>query len=314
MNPVLLSDLVAQYVALHQSMGQGMRNNAAILKFFCRVMGDVPVTAVTADQVLAFLNGTGPVTLYWHRKHQALNSFYRFAIARNYVTVSPLPMLLPTRPAPFVPYIYTPQELQRLLDATALFPNRKNTLPGYSFRVLLLLLYGAGLRISEALSLTLGDVDLSSAILTIRDSKFYKTRLVPVGPRLNQELSRYREKRRPQDHSPQAFFFLTRHGTPVPSQLVERAFDRLRRHAGVHRPGGASPPPRLHDLRHSFAVHRLVLWYRQGADVQKLLPRLATYLGHVEIDSTQHYLTMTPDLLQEACLRFERYALPGSES
>ena len=96
---------------------------------------------VTADRVLAFLNGTGPVTLYWHRKHQALNGFYRFAIARNYVTVSPLPTVLPARPAPFVPYIYTPQDLQRLLDATALFPNRKNTLSGCSLRVLLLLLY-----------------------------------------------------------------------------------------------------------------------------------------------------------------------------
>jgi site-specific recombinase XerD len=314
MTPVRLSDLVAQYVALKQSLGQGMRNNAAILKFFCRVMGDIPVTAVTADRVLAFLNGTGPVTLYWHRKHQALNSFYRFAITRNYVTVSPLPTLLPARPASFVPYIYSPQELQRLVDATAGFPNRKNTLSGDGLRVLLLLLYGAGLRISEALSLTVDDIDLSAAILTIRDSKFYKTRLVPVGPRLNQELSRYQAERRPQGHSPQPFFFLSRQGTPLASKLVERAFARLRRYAGVQRPGGADPPPRLHDLRHSFAVHRLVLWYRQGADVQKLLPRLATYLGHVGIDSTQQYLTLTPDLLQEACLRFEHYAFPGSES
>jgi integrase/recombinase XerD len=309
-----LSDLVTQYVALKQSMGLSMRNNATILKFFCRVMGDVPVTAVTADRVLAFLNGTGPVTLYWHRKHQALNGFYRFAIARNYVAVSTLPTVLPARPAPFVPYIYTTQDLQRLLDATASFPNRKNTITGYSLRVLLLLLYGAGLRISEALSLTLDDVDLSAAMLTIRDSKFHKTRLVPVGPRLNQELFLYQEKRKPQGHSPQPFFFLTRHGTPVACHLVDRTFDRLRRYAGVQRPGGACPPPRLHDLRHSFAVHRLILWYRQGADVQKLLPRLATYLGHVEIQSTQHYLTMTPDLLQEACLRFERYALPGGDS
>jgi site-specific recombinase XerD len=314
MNGVLLSDLVAQYVALQQSMGQGMRNDAAILKFFCRVMGDVPVTAVATDRVVAFLNGTGPVTLYWHRKHQTLNGFYRFAIARNYVTVSPLPTVLPARPAPFVPYIYSPQQLQGLLDAIASFPNRKHTLSGDTLRVLLLLLYGAGLRISEALSLTLDDVDLSAAMLTIRDSKFYKTRLVPVGPRLNQELTEYQQKRTPQGLSPQRMFFLTRHGTPVACQLVERAFDRLRSHAGVQRPSGAYPPPRLHDLRHSFAVHRLILWYRQGADVQKLLPRLATYLGHVEIDSTQHYLTMTPDLLREACSRFERYALPGGES
>jgi integrase/recombinase XerD len=240
-------------------------------------------------------NGTGPVTLYWHRKHQTLNGFYRFAIARNYVAVSPLPTVLPARPAPFVPYIYSPQQLPGLLDALASFPNRKHTLSGDTLRVLWWLRYGAALRISEALSLTLDDVDLSAAMLTIRDTE-------------------HQQKRTPQGLSPQRMFLLTRHGTPVACPLVERAFDRLRSHAGVQRPSGAYPPPRRHDWRHSFAVHRLILWYRQGADGQKLLPRLATYLGHVEMDSTQHYLTMTPDLPREACSRLERYALPGGES
>ncbi len=91
-------------------------------------------------------------------------------------------------------------------------------------------------------------------------------------------------------------------------QIVEQAFTRLRRYAGVGRADGARYQPRLHDMRHSFAVHRLTSWYRQGADVQKLLPQLATYLGHVSIAATQVYLTMTPELLHAASVRFEQYA------
>jgi site-specific recombinase XerD len=312
MSDIGLSEAVALYLDLRKAMGQSMRNDTKILQFFCRMMGAILLADVPVDRVQEFLAGTGPVTLYWHRKHQALNGFFRFAIARNYVTSSPLPTLLPARPAPFAPHIFTLQELQRLLDGIASFPNRKNTIPGDTLRVLLLLLYGTGLRISEALALTLNDVDLSAAILTIRDSKFYKTRLVPIGPRLQEELMQYGENRKQQLQRLETLFFLTRHGTPISPKTVDRVFGRLRRHTSVCRTDGTKYQPRLHDLRHTFAVHRLVAWYQQGADVQKLLPRLATYLGHVDIQSTQHYLTMTPDLLREASLRFERYAVPGS--
>jgi integrase len=89
---------------------------------------------------------------------------------------------------------------------------------------------------------------------------------------------------------------------------AESAFRRLRTCAGIQREGGSRRQPRLHDLRHSAAVHRVVAWYRAGVDLQDLLPKLATYLGHVDLSSTQRYLTMTPDLLLEASLRFERYA------
>jgi integrase len=102
--------------------------------------------------------------------------------------------------------------------------------------------------------------------------------------------------------------FPTRTGTPVARHTAENIFRRLRVRAGVLRQDGGRYQPRLHDLRHAFAVHRLVSWYRQGADVQRLLPQLATYLGPVHIAATQRYLTLTPELLHEASQRFERYA------
>jgi integrase/recombinase XerD len=178
--------------------------------------------------------------------------------------------------------------------------------------MLILLLYAAGLRIGEVLSLRLTDVDLTAGVLTIRESKFYKTRLAPMSLALTGALGEY-VAQRAKDH-PAALdgaVFLTRTGTPVARHTAENAFRRLRVRAGVLRHDGGRYQPRLHDLRHAFAVHRLISWYRQGAEVQRLLPQLATYLGHIHIAATQRYLTLTPELLSAAGRRFERYALGG---
>ena len=157
--------------------------------------------------------------------------------------------------------------------------------------------------------MTLEDVDLPDALITIRDTKFHKTRLVPLGLNLNQAMAQYAAQRQEAGHSlsGNAPFFVLRRGAPVSIQIVEQAFARLRTYAGVGRSDGARYQPRLHDMRHSFAVHRLTSWYQQGADVQTLLPHLATYLGHVSLAATQVYLTMTPELLQAASVRFEQY-------
>ncbi len=198
------------------------------------------------------------------------------------------------------------------LAATAGYETPRRALEETTLRTLLLLLYGAGLRIGEALALTRADVDLDAALLTIRESKFYKTRLVPIGPRLTTVLRSYADDRYQRGHcnEPGAPFFVTRTGTAVTRGQAERAFSRLRDIAGIARTDGARYQPRLHDFRHAMAVHRLVAWYREGADVQRLLPHLATYLGHVDVAATQRYLTMTPELLREASERFERYAQP----
>lgn len=202
--------------------------------------------------------------------------------------------------------------MRRLFKAAGELETPRMALQGATLRPLLLLLYGAGLRISEALALTLADVDLSVSLLTIRESKFYKTRLVPIGPRLTAALRTYADARGRQRHAndPAGPFFVTRTGTAVTRGMAERAFVRLRDIAGIAREEGARYQPRLHDLRHAMAVHRLVAWYREGADVQRLLPQLATYLGHVDVAATQRYLAMTPELLREASRRFERYAQP----
>jgi len=249
------------------------------------------------------------VTRFWQRKHEVLVGFYRFAIARGYALDVPLPHRVPKPAQAFVPHIYSHDELRRLLKATAACGNPRSSIESDTCRTLIVLLYGAGLRISEALALTLADVDLSGAMLFIHTSKFYKTRLVPLGPDLTRALKAYATRRAMQHPSgPEGPFFVSRTGGPLTRRAAEHTFSCLRLRAGVLRHDGARYQPRLHDLRHAFSVHRLVAWYRQGADVQRLLPQLATYLGHVHLAATQRYLTMTPELLQEACKRFERYA------
>lgn len=307
-----LAQAVSAYVAYKQSLGMRFATEARTLKSFSRTLGDVDLDRIEPEQVRAFLDGTGPMTRFWHRKLDALRGFYRFALARRYTPRSPLPTNVPRCPQAFVPYIYCEDEIKRLLAAAASLEHRNLSSP--TCRTLLLLLYGTGLRIGEALGLDLADVDLESALLRIRETKFYKTRIVPVGADLTRVLRDYLlERGKSAPVCADGPFLLTRQGKRPSRAGAEEAFKQLRRHAKVSRVDGSRYQPRLHDMRHTYAVTRLVRWYREGADVQRLLPQLATYLGHVHISGTQRYLTMTPELLRQASLRFERYALGGKD-
>lgn len=307
-----LSQATIHYIALKQSLGCRFHAEAVILRSFSKAMQDVDLEKVEPERVLLYLQGTGPLTRFWRRKHEALSGFYRFAMGRGFVARNPLPVDRPKLVNQFAPYIFSTGEIRRLLEVTGQMTSRRVKLEARTFRAILLLLYGAGLRISEALRLRVRDVDLESGLLYIEQSKFYKSRWAPIGPRLNDALATYAHLRdsNGSGHDPDRPFFITHSGEPVSRAQAERAFSHIRVWAKIHRDDGGRYQPRLHDLRHTFAVHRLEAWYREGADVQRLLPQLSTYLGHVNVAATQPYLTMTPELLREAGLRFERYAWP----
>ncbi len=306
-----LSDAVARYVAHRRSLGTRFDRQARTLKAFCREYGEMDPGRIDAERVLAFILGTGPVTLNARTKYDTLRGLYRFLLARGYTTSDPLPRTGPKPSIIFVPHIFSRDELKRLFGASVPCQSPNRLLEGRTLRTLLLLLYGAGLRLGEALSLTLADVDLEEKILRVRESKFYKTRLVPVGNDLCGVLRAHATARYQQRPKPDDPLFVTRLGDPLPDHLVQAAFRRLRVTANIRRKDHIRQPPRMHDLRHSAAVHRLISWYRSDADVQRLLPKLATYLGHIDVASTQRYLTLVPELLKEASDRFERYAMGG---
>ena len=312
-----LCDTIEAYLSFKNALGMRMESEGSMLRSFCRAMGDGDIEDVKRDAVFAFIAGTGPVTRTWKQKASVLRSFYRYAVGRGFTVTTPLPTFTPQLPPTRTPYIYSMGELKQLLAATQVLKTPHSPLRALGFRTLLLLLYGTGLRISEALSLTLDDVDLVNAVITVRDTKFFKTRLVPTGPKLTAELSSYAQRRCREIPMPagrgSAFLAITRSGRSASVVFVQALFGRVRDAAGLQRDDNPRAQPRLHDLRHTMVQHHLVAWYRSGRDVQRLLPQLATYLGHVDIRSTQHYLTMTPDLLHEASQRFERYAQPEQD-
>lgn len=306
---------VIDYIAFKQALGGRFQTEARILNAFSRAMGDVDITEVEPSSVQAFLAGKGVVTSFWHQKFGVLTRFYRFLMIRNHVDCTPLPKTMPKCQEPMKPYIYTLEDLRRLLAATDKLQSPWSPLRAYTFHTLILTLYSTGLRIGEALSLTLADVNFLESLIMVRRGKFFKTRVVPIGPRLTDTLRAYvlRRRKLPCPQGEDSAFFATRSGNALTYDQARKVFPILRNLAGIHREKEARYQPRMHDIRHTMAVHRLLSWYREGVDVQRLLPQLSTYLGHRDIAATQRYLTIIPELRNEASRLFEHYALQEVE-
>lgn len=308
-----LSSAVSRYVSHKRSLGQRFRNEAYILRSFCKVAGNQQIDDIDTETVRSFIGVKGPITETWAKKHRVLSGLYRFAITRGLTNSFPLPRYVPKPTVTaFVPYIYTHEELKRLLDAIPAACAGRSPIAEDVLKIFLLLLYSTGLRLGEALRLTLSDLDLDQSYLKIHGTKFFKSRLVPFGKDLTNLLTGYVFRRHECDNaSMDTPLFCFEDGSSLTQSAVRSAFRRMRKSAGVWREGGTRRQPRLHDLRHTAAVHRLISWYRSGANLQDMLPKLATYLGHVGLSSTQRYLTMTPELLDLASRRFEQYAIGG---
>jgi integrase/recombinase XerD len=209
------------------------------------------------------------------------------------------------------PVIFGPAEVVRMLQGIAeLEPNPQVPLRPAVLRLAVVLLYTAGLRRGELARLTLADMDLGNGTLRIRDSKFHKSRIVPLSPDAQGELRAYLKQRlaAPWDIAPDAALLGHHHGSPrfraYADQSLARCLTQLLRAARVCDPAGRIA--RVHDFRHSFAIQALLRWYRAEADVQSQLPKLAMYMGHVSIVSTAYYLRWVPELAHAASAQFER--------
>jgi site-specific recombinase XerD len=310
-----IHQLIEQYVRYRKSLGEKFKTNETYLKAFCSAVGpDTRIRAITEQMTHRFLYGkTTTVTTGWFVRHTALLGFYQYAGTRNFVTTIPLPKVLPKRPPGVIPYIYSQHELKLLFDGALTYQKNKSHIDPYVIRTFLVLTYTLGLRVHETLSIALGDVDIGNQVITVQQSKFYKSRLVPFNQQIKRLLKKFlqwrKDQRRPQ-HA-EACLFMNQHGEPLNGDSVRDIFQRIRGKTGIKRNDGAYFQPRLHDLRHTFAVNRLLSWYRENKDVQQLLPILSVYMGHKYLAHTSVYLSMTDDLLREANNRFEKYAKTG---
>jgi integrase/recombinase XerD len=254
-------------------------------------------------------------------RYHLLRRFSRFLAKRRPETFIPGESLRPRRRPATPPHIYSKDEVRLLLKGASSLQDweRLHRCPirSRTMHTIIVLLATAGLRISEALHLTLGDVDLEAGVLSIRQSKFRKSRLVPLSTGTADVLRQYRELRDAvAPTGPEDAFFVSGRGDAYSTGYVQWMFRDIAVQAGLRGPTGRGP--RLHDLRATFAVTRLLQWYRDGHNVMNRLPLLSTYLGHASVSDTEVYLRITTALLEQASTRFHAFALdvlpPGGES
>ena len=239
---------------------------------------------------------------------------FDWMVDQEMIVVSPLRLRPRRETARRIPYIFDLPQACRLLETAAALPdNNRAPQRGITYATIFALLYGLGLRVGEVARLTRSDVDLSRRLLVIRETKFGKSRLVPFGPRIAVRLTTYISLKErevgPLSAEMPAFSFSA--GQSIHPGTISQTFHALVPRLGLTLPAGVALP-RVHDLRHSFAVGTLLRWYREGLDPAAKLLHLSTFLGHVNPASTATYLTITADLLQTAGERFGRFAAPLS--
>jgi integrase len=234
-----------------------------------------------------------------------VRQFARYRALLDPATEVPPPGLLGRLPRRPQRHIYSDAELSELLDQAGRLLPRRGLRPR-TYVTFFSLLACTGLRVSEACRLAVEDVDLIAGVLTVREGKFRKARLVPLHPSTTAALARYAAERDSRCDGPGRFFRTER--TPaLHKDTVEKTFGRIRTRLGWTAEGRAHQP-RIHDLRHSFAVRRLLCWYEEGADLDRKLLALSLYLGHAHVSDTYWYLTGVPELMAITARRFERFA------
>jgi len=284
-----LKQAVQDYLALRRSLGFKLGGaGIALSKFaaFLQARGASHITTQLALEWAQQSQCVQPST--WAQRLGYIRGFARHHIASDPRTEIPPPGLLPFQPRRARPYLYSDKEIERLLNCALQLPATDGLRP-WTYHCLLGLLSVAGMRIGEAIRLQLEDVDLELGVLTVRGTKFGKSRLVPIHRSTQEVLTQYRARReRLLAGRSVPAFFITSRGNHLDIGDVHRTFYKLSRSIGL-RAATASHGPRLHDFRHRFAVQTLLRWYRSGEDVERRLPVLSTYLGHVHVADTYWY-------------------------
>lgn len=313
---VTLQARVDDYLAERRRLGYRLRSTAGALGSFARYVHHLELTGPLTIEVMsawarqAKTHNDDPAT--WARRLMRLRPFTAWLQQFEPATEVPDSTVFGSMGGRPAPHIFTEQEIIDLLAAARrLGPD----LRGATYEALFGLLAGTGLRISEAVNLTQADVDLHAGLLTVRQTKFGKSRYVPLHPTVRDALRDYCQRRdlhiTPSEETP--FFITTRGrllGCAMSPRQVDRVFQQLREHLGwVNR--GSHAAIRIHDLRHTFIVRRLLLWQAQGVDIDQAMLALSTYVGHVRVSNTYWYLSGVPELLGLAAERFE--LLPHAE-
>lgn len=303
-----LGDGLDQYLTIRRSLGYGLQNTERILRGFVAFLGGKGASHITTKLALLWVNQ--PVDIQPATRAARLGVVRRFAAwhsAMDPQTEVPPEGLLPYRYHRNPPYIYSDEEIVAIVRSAGSLPSSMG-LRAHTYSTLFGLLAVAGMRLSEALKLDCNDVDFDKGVLNIRQAKFRKSRLVPVHHSTRDALKAYERKRnRLFPALVTSAFFVSEQGTRLTGCTTRYTFAKVSRQLGLRPPvvGGRrhGRGPRLHDMRHRFAVRTLIDWYRAGLNVERQMPKLSAYLGHVHVADTYWYLEAVPELLQLATER-----------
>jgi integrase/recombinase XerD len=297
-----LRQALDDYLAIRRALGFKLQRVGQMLPGFVTYMEQAGAATITTELALAWAKQPAGGAAWWRIRLRAVRGFARHVQNVDPCTEVPPADLLPAPPTRATPYLYSESDVGRLMTAARALAS---PLKAVTYETLVGLLATTGMRMGEAIRLDRADLDWNNGVLTVRSSKFGKSREVPLHPSTLGALRAYQRRCDQLCPRPKApSFFISTTGTRLDQPTVGATFVMLARQAGL-RPRSLRCRPRPHDLRHSFAVRTLLNWYRAGDNVESKLPLLSTYLGHVSPASTYWYLTAAPELLALASKRFE---------
>ncbi len=301
-----MRDTLQSYLSMRRALGYKLVSDGTGLISFIGFLEQVGAEYISTEHALAWaLLPTAVQPARWARRLGFVRSFARYCAAVDARTEIPPVDLLPYSYQRRAPFCFSDEDIRALLRG-AIALSAKDGLANHTYYCLLGLLSVCGMRISEALNLTMDDVDLDEKILTIRSTKFGKSRLVPLHQSAVKVLADYKGRRAHFLNGRQIpHWFVNRRGERVRCDAVDGWFRRLTQKLDLVGRNGQRNP-RLHDLRHRFAVTTLLRWYGDGEDIERRLPVLSAYLGHVEVRNTYWYLSACPQLLAAATKRLEQ--------
>jgi integrase len=298
-----LLEALEEYLALRRALGFILDAPCRALHSFVAYAEHEGAFSISTDLALKWAMLPDCQPAQWANRLSMVRRFARYMSALDARTEIPPDGLLPHRFRRKCPYIYTEEEITHLIGAAQNLSSPLG-LRAATYSTLFGLLAVTGMRVSEPVALDRDDIDLTRGILIIRRTKFGKSRMLPLHATTVEALRHY-HKLRDRVFRNTKSFFVSERGIRLTVWSVRKTFILLSRQTGLRGPED-SRGPRLHDLRHRFAIETLLSWYRAGIDVERRMPELSAYLGHVHVNDTYWYISAVPELLQLATLRLEQ--------
>ena len=312
-----LAQPIADFLLYKQALNKKYQTETLALRLFDHYLFEQGINgwqAVTSSVINAFMASRSR-----HRPRSynhllgVLRRFFDWAVLQRWINQNPVVERSKRETGKRLPYLFDLTMARHLLEVASGLPDTpKGPQRALVYETVFALMYGLGLRVGEVARLTVGDVDFTRNVLCIRETKFSKNRWVPFGPNMAHRLRQYCEQRYGVTAAMENPLFSFTQGRHIHPCTISQTFHKLLPQLDLSLPSGMSSP-RVHDLRHSFAVGTLLRWYREGVDPNQRLMHLATFLGHVDPNSTAVYLTITDELLREADQRFHAFAQPGGK-